>query len=150
MALVRGSLDFKGKAIIEVIISVSSRYRERIGLKKFEDKTNRFGISPTFQYKGFALLDTGASLSAVDMAVPKKLGLISKGPVPMDSPLGNHNYDAFDIDLYILGKPVMLIPNKIVCSAHLKRQDIDMLIGTDIIRLGTLIFNKGTTFSFSI
>ena len=151
MALIQGNLDRKGRAFVEVTITPSLLYRMAIGLNKFSDARNHLGIAGNFQYKGLALIDTGATVSSIDVGVAKKIGLVSKGPVPVDTPKGNHDYDAFDIDLYIsMQGKLSLLENKIVIASFLKAQGVDMLIGADIIRLGTLIFDRGATFKFSI
>ncbi len=151
MGLIQGTLDHKGRAFVEVIVTPSALYRKAVGLELFEDKRNHIGISKIFQHKGLALIDTGATVSSIDEDIPKKLNLITKGPVPVDTPKGKHDHLAFDIDLYIsMQGKLSLIENKIVIDSILKPQGIDMLIGTDIIKLGTLIFEKGRTFRFSI
>lgn len=151
MGLIQGTLDHKGRAFVEVIITPSAFYRRAVGLQKFEDKRNHLGIASSFQHKGMALIDTGATVSSIDEEIPKKLTLVTKGPVPVDTPKGKHDHLAFDIDLYIsMHGKLSLIENKIVIDSILKPQGIDMLIGADIIKLGILILDRGRTFKFSI
>jgi hypothetical protein len=151
MGLIRGILNEKGQAFVQVIITPSQLYREMRGIEMFRDNKNHLGISAAFQYRGLALIDTGASASSLDIGIPGKLNLVSKGLVPVHTPKGHHDYNAFDIDLYIsMGSVLSLIKNKIVIASTLKPQGLDMLIGTDILRLGKLVFERGRTFTFEI
>ena len=109
------------------------------------------GIAPQFRYKAKALIDTGASCTSIDLVVAEKLQLVTKGKVPVHSPRGNHDYDAYDIDLFIgMQNNLTLLQNRIVIASDIQAQGIHMLIGTDIIKLGVLVFNKGRDFSFSL
>jgi|WetSurMetagenome_2_1015567.scaffolds.fasta_scaffold454296_2 hypothetical protein len=151
MASITSSLDVKGRAFVKVIITPSAFYQEAIGVDKFKaDTGGLLGIADKYQYRGRALIDTGASCSSIDLDVAKKLGLVMRGQVPVNSPKGKHDYDAFDIDIFIGMDNLVLIPNRMVVACDIKAQGIQMLIGTDIIKLGTLVFEKGQTFRFSI
>jgi hypothetical protein len=149
MGSIASNLDDKGRAFVKVIITPSAFYREAIGLDKFKGN-GVLGMANKYQYEGNALIDTGASCSSIDLDVAKKLGLVMRGQVAVNSPKGKHDYEAFDIDLFIGMNNLVLIPNRIVVASDISAQGIQMLIGTDIIKLGTLVFDRGKTFNFSI
>lgn len=152
MGSIKSRLDEKGRAFIDVIITPSTLYREAVGIDKFKG-TGRslLGIGTEFRYKAKALIDTGASCTSIDLTVAKKLNLITKGKVPVHSPRGNHDYDAYDIDIFLgMENRLNLLQNRIVIASDIQAQGIHMLIGTDIIKLGILTFNKGRDFSFSL
>ena len=97
-----------------------------------------------------ALIDTGASTTAISQKVIKKLRLVARGTTKVytsnkDSEIRNE-YDValeFDTDAYIRILRVL--------DANLEDHSIDCLIGRDVLEHGTLIYNgpeKQITLSF--
>ncbi|OGX26522.1 MAG: hypothetical protein A3D10_01415 [Omnitrophica WOR_2 bacterium RIFCSPHIGHO2_02_FULL_48_11] len=97
-----------------------------------------------------ALIDTGASTTAISQKVIKKLRLVARGTTKVytsnkDSEIRNE-YDValeFDTDAYIRILRVL--------DANLEDHSIDCLIGRDVLAHGTLIYNgpeKQITLSF--
>jgi predicted aspartyl protease len=153
MGSITNRLDEKGRAFVDVVIQPSSLFREAVGNDRFQTKNNSlFGLDRKFSYQTRALIDTGASVTSIDFDVAEKLGLVSKGSTPVHSPKGTHDHSIFDIDLYIGmdRKNFLLLPNKIVIASDIGSQGMHMLIGTDILKLGKLVFDRGSVFSFEI
>ena len=90
--------------------------------------------------KVLALIDTGASTTAISKKVVKKLKLVPRGTVKVytssKAPEIRNEYDVslkFDTDAYL--------PLLRVLSANLQDHSIDCLIGRDVLQHGTLIYN---------
>jgi predicted aspartyl protease len=152
MGSIISRLDDKGRAFVDVVITPSSFFQVAIGKEKFAGLPgDQFGVGAKFKYKCKALIDTGASVSSIDSDVAEKLGLVTKGAVPVNSPTGQNDHNAYDVDLFVcMGETYIWIDNRIVISSNIKKQGIHMLIGTDILKLGRLVFEKGETFSLTI
>ncbi|MEY3442567.1 MAG: hypothetical protein RLZZ519_848 [Bacteroidota bacterium] len=95
---------------------------------------------PVPSFIGLALIDTGASSSAIDYSVAKKLGLISYDFQEVLTPAGSTIQSVYDATIVIplrddLGFDVQ------VFGADLERQAFDVLIGRDILRYCTLIYS---------
>lgn len=104
---------------------------------------------------GTFLVDTGASCTCVDDALIAALGLQPTGRVQISTPstAGKpHFCDQFDISIFLPSSVVNvghLIPAIPVVSTHLRSQGIDGLIGRDVLKDCTLIYN-GTADLFTI
>ena len=95
-----------------------------------------------------ALIDTGASGTAVSKKVVKGLILVARGVTTISTPSSDaHPTNMYDIDLYLPNK--VGVRNVPVIEATLTAQNIDCLIGRDILRAGVLIYN-GYTNSFTL
>lgn len=151
MASIKGKLDDTGRAVLSVIIVPSLAYRQAKGLEEFKAK-NSIGIKSSFQFSGRALIDTGASVTSIDRTVAQELNLIPKGQVPVKSVTGENNHNIFDIDLFMGmdNKRILLIEDRFVVASDIKGQGFIALIGTDVLKLGILRFNKGEYFQFEI
>ena len=93
------------------------------------------------QVKGIGLIDTGASMSAIDANIATNLQLISRDYVPVLTPSGISNHYTYDIAVMLpaqLGLKMFFIE---VTGADLSLQPYDFLIGRDILEQCTLIFN---------
>lgn len=96
------------------------------------------------------LWDTGASSSAINASVAKKIGLKPTGQIKLRTAGGFTIADTFFVDLVLPNKMVMKCLN--VAAANLGAET-DMLIGMDVISQGNLIIeNRGgiTRFSFGL
>jgi hypothetical protein len=104
---------------------------------------------------GTFLIDTGASCSCVDPGIIAGLGLQPTGRVAISTPstAGTlHFCDQFDISIFIPSAVATvghLIPAIPVVETHLRPQGIDGLIGRDVLKDCTLIYN-GTAGLFTI
>lgn len=96
---------------------------------------------------GVFLVDTGASLTAVDAAIIIPLGLNPTGAVMIHTPLTAGNavsMPQFDLMVYVPGaanSQGWLIESIPVMASSFAGQDIDGLIGRDIIDRGLLVYN---------
>lgn len=94
------------------------------------------------------LWDTGASKSSINQKIVDDLSLIPVGKVNISTANGVVAVNAYFIDIGLPNHVV--IPNVMVSCADLG-EDIDVLIGMDIIRHGDFSItnvNQKTTFSF--
>ena len=113
------------------------------------------GIAAPGPATGTFLIDTGASCTVVDPELVKGLGLQPTGRVGISTPStagGIHHCDQFDVSIFIPGGPSAgghLIPALPVVATHLRSQGIDGLIGRDVLKDCTFIYN-GTAEMFSI
>jgi hypothetical protein len=104
---------------------------------------------------GTFLIDTGASCTCVDSGLISTLGLQPTGNVAISTPstAGKpHFCDQFDISIFIPGgTPAAghVIPAIPIVATHLRTHGIDGLIGRDVLKDCTLIYN-GTAGMFTI
>lgn len=95
------------------------------------------------------LWDTGASKSAVSLKVVKELGLLSVGEETISTSNGVNTFNNYLIDVTLPNN--IKITNVFVTGSDF--EDVDMLIGMDIISLGDFSItnvNNATTFTFRI
>ena len=99
--------------------------------------------------KGIALWDTGATSSCISDSVAGKLDLKPTGMMNIKTPSGSKEVRTFLVNIKLPNYlSVVDVP---VCETDIGNQDIDVLIGMDIILLGDFsvsIFNDRTVFSF--
>lgn len=96
------------------------------------------------------LWDTGASKSSIDKRVAKELGLISVGRSSVSTANGVMPVETYFVDLTL---PNHVTVRYVLVSGADLGDDIDLLIGMDIIGLGDFSItntNRATTFSFRI
>ena len=103
-----------------------------------------------------ALVDTGASFTAIEPSVLQKLSLTPTGTIEIATPStgqGTHTTDTFDIDFAIGAGPndsPFVMPNLRVAAAELfSRQGIHALIGREILQRHVFIYN-GSMNQFSV
>jgi hypothetical protein len=86
------------------------------------------------------LIDTGASCSAIDVAIAPFLGLTNHGTSKIQTPSGEKDHLTFDIDLNFTTHNYA-INNLRVVEADLKtKQGIDGLIGRDVLKNALLVY----------
>lgn len=96
---------------------------------------------------GTFLLDTGASATCADPALLAGLMLQPTGRVGISTPTTAgqpHFCDQFDVSIFIPGSAPStghLIPAMPIVATHLRSQGIDGLIGRDVLKDCTLIYN---------
>ena len=99
--------------------------------------------------KARAILDTGASASGVDMSVVRRLHLASRDLSVIQTPAGRSCQFQYEIALHI--PELELWREMRVFGLHLAPQPCDVLLGRDILALGTLVYSgwKGS-FEFCV
>jgi predicted aspartyl protease len=126
--------------VVEVLISPSSI------LKEILQKEGKEIPRPVLARM---LIDTGASISAIKKGIATQLGLKPHGITKIATPSnGAFQCPLYDIDILF---PIhhMVITNVRVIEAIFEGQNIDGLIGRDILKLGLFIYT-GYDNSFSI
>ncbi|MBF0518176.1 MAG: hypothetical protein HQK92_00445 [Nitrospirae bacterium] len=91
---------------------------------------------------GHALIDTGASITAVDIGVINTLGIAPTNISKVYTPQGNTNQEMFPIKINFPGG--MVFNFKSVVGSILKEQGIIALIGRDVLFRGVFIYNGST------
>ncbi len=99
--------------------------------------------------KVLALIDTGASGTAVSDKVVQHLHLVARGVTNISTPsTASHPVNVYDASLSLPNH--VRIDNIPVIGANLSAQNIDCLIGRDILKHAVLIYNGYTqTFTLS-
>ncbi|MBL7129218.1 MAG: retroviral-like aspartic protease [Ignavibacteria bacterium] len=89
--------------------------------------------------KVIGLIDTGASKTAIDKNIASELNLIARDKQKVLTPSGDSEHYLYDI-VIVLENIKYLIPLQ-VFGAVLDKQPYDVLLGRDILRYCTLIYN---------
>lgn len=98
--------------------------------------------------KVVALIDTGASGTAISTKVVQELKLVARGVTTISTPSSDsHPTNVYDVDLFLPNK--VGVNNVLAIEATLTTQNIDCLIGRDVLQHGVLIYN-GYTGSFTL
>lgn len=125
--------DLKG---IGPIIDVTLYPAAEVVTKYNLDKGERIPSKPCV-----ALIDTGASMSAIDTPLVDELNLISRDLISVQTPAGISNHYTYDVGIQLpkeMGFKTFFIE---VTGSILTHQPYDILIGRDILQNCTLIFN---------
>ncbi|HXE63245.1 MAG TPA: retroviral-like aspartic protease family protein [Bryobacteraceae bacterium] len=98
---------------------------------------------------GWALIDTGASMTCIDDAIAQKLGLpaIDRAKMASASHAGTE-CNVYPISFNIIGLPIQMELHRAI-GANLQSQGLAMLIGRDLLMRCTLHYN-GLTGEFTI
>ncbi|MDY5027140.1 MAG: SEC-C metal-binding domain-containing protein [Oliverpabstia sp.] len=102
-------------------------------------------------YTSKAQWDTGATGTCISGKVIQDLGLLHHGFVNIHTPSGEKTVKKYFVDIVLRND--VTIKNVEVMESEIGNQDIDILIGMDIISLGDFSvsnFNGKTQFSFRI
>lgn len=113
-------------------------------LSEYRDKSMEMPFRPC---RG--LIDTGASISAIDPSIAGALNLIVRNNIPVLTPSGTSHHFTYDVGFMLpseLGFKIYFIE---VTGAELAQQGFDVLIGRDILQYLTLIYN-GADNSFQL
>lgn len=104
---------------------------------------------PIPSIKILALIDTGASGTAISTKVVQQLHLVARGVTTISTPsTDSHPTNVYDVDLHLPNN--VTVYNVQAIEARLTTQNIDCLIGRDVLRHGVLIYNGyATTFTLS-
>lgn len=99
---------------------------------------------------GVALIDTGASITCVDISIIQSLNIQPIGTTTVYTPQGNATQQLFPIKLSFPGTAIVISLNAVLGSVLLA-QNIGALIGRDILSRCVLVYNGPLgSFSFSI
>lgn len=103
---------------------------------------DRQGIPIPSPVGGTALIDTGASITAVDRSIINQLKISPIGMTTVYTPQGSAQQELFPIKLSFVGSPVPIIVNfGQVLGSDLRGQGIFALIGRDVLSSCILIYN---------
>ena len=96
-----------------------------------------------------ALIDTGAGGTCIKPEVVKTLGLVCRGVTQIATPSTKaHSCNLYDVSIHFPNG--VLLPTIMAIEAPLEGQNIQCLIGRDVLAHGILIYNGYTdTFSLS-
>jgi hypothetical protein len=124
-------------ALTDVFIGVSAPRRDSILAGN---------MIPPMPAPATLLLDTGATLSAIDQAMIDRLGIQPTGAININTPTSGQNgvvVPLYDISMTIVepGGPVLTLPAVPVTANDFTGQGIDGLLGRDILATGSLFYN---------
>ena len=106
--------------------------------KKYKNVEDRIIIDTSIKFKNNAykskstLIDTGANISCISKKLVKKLNLVPVGAAKVSTPSGTAILDKYIVNISFKGK--MLFPNVFVLESEIGNQNIDLLIGMDILK----------------
>ena len=90
---------------------------------------------------GQALIDTGASISAVDASVIQSLGVQPVGVVKVNTPSGSANQNQYPVQFVFPGTNLPSLEGTHAIGSVLKSQGILALIGRDVLSRFVLVYN---------
>lgn len=126
--------------ILQIAIGVSQPVRETL--------TEQQQSIPQ-DIQGLALIDTGARSTVIKQGIAQQLGLVPRGIVDISTPsCPSHRCQTYDVGIVFVGFHVG-IPLITVIEAPLQRQNIQCLIGRDVLSKGIFIYH-GFTNEFSL
>jgi hypothetical protein len=137
-----------GGPLLRVLVGVSSPRAQALTSAGLQVPT---GVQGTF------LVDTGASCTCADPDLIQSLGLQPTGRTAIQTPSTAsgppHFCDQYDVSIFIPGNPAVggghLVAALPIIATHLRSQNIDGLIGRDVLNGCTLIYN-GTASIFTL
>ena len=137
MPVIHFELDFNGRPIVELAISLSSNDR----------LTAPEGANPLLLTVN-ALVDTGASRSHIDIRKLDELDLVAAGEDDVHTASTGEvpeKMDRYFVGLSFLGdKPGLIARNLLVCgSDKLAGLRVDMLLGRDVLKTCLLVYDGG-------
>lgn len=100
----------------------------------------REGIPIPGPVTGIALIDTGASITAVDRSIISKLQISPIGVTTVYTPQGSAEQEIFPIKLTFAGSPIFVNFSQVLGS-DLISQGIFALIGRDVLSSCVLVYN---------
>lgn len=90
---------------------------------------------------GFGLLDTGASITGVDLEELKKLNLNKISETPVMTPSGGEIQGIYACQISFPGTQIEEIELSAVMGSDLKRQGLLAILGRDILEKYQLVYN---------
>ena len=116
--------------VIEIVITPSVFYSEKIGIPFSEIKTKRV----------LAMIDTGATASVISYGIAEFLGIEPVGNTYITTPTSTRIH-CFQYDVQLAFPNNVNIASLIVVEAPLEGQHIQCLIGRDVLKHGLFIYN---------
>lgn len=95
---------------------------------------------------GLALIDTGASITAVDQAVLQDLGLTPISVSQVATPGGQVQQPVYACEMTFPGTPIPLLPFNAVIGSQIRVLGYSALIGRDVLRAFQLVYNGAEGF----
>ena len=89
---------------------------------------------------GIGLIDTGASITAIDRSIIQQLEINPVGVSNVFTPQGSAQQELFPVKLSFVGTPIAFNFSSVLGS-ELRNQGIMALIGRDVLSRCVLIFN---------
>lgn len=117
--------------LLQVAISVTPEHAKRL---------SHDGAKPPDPITGYALIDTGASITAVDEGVCQQLGLSSTGVVKMSHAGGEEERMCYPIQVIFPGSPFPAMTNPRVVSCTLGNGHL-LLFGRDLLSRIRMVYN---------
>lgn len=99
---------------------------------------------------GTGIIDTGASITAVDVSIIQQLNIQPVGVSNVFTPQGSTQQELFPVRLLFVGTPIIFNFSSVLGS-DLRKQGIFALIGRDVLSRCILVYNgPAGHFSFSM
>lgn len=120
----------------------------------YDEILKRLKSDVTIQYNGkfdtvTALWDTGATITCISEELARKLSMIPTGQIDMSGSTGSSTQNTYLVDIVLPNN--VKIDDLMVCDSSIGKQNLDMLIGMDIISRGDFAvsnYDNKTVFSF--
>ena len=90
---------------------------------------------------GFALLDTGASITGVDVGILTALGVNPVSTVNVLTPSGQQQQSLYPCRISFPGTPIPALDLNAVTGSQLAAQGLAVLIGRDLLRHFLIVYN---------
>jgi len=119
--------------LIEIFVSPSRAFVEKL-------RSSDPGATVASPIRATAMIDTGASGTVVNPKVIATLGLRAVGSVPIHTPSTTHPLDCDQFYVDISFPKAVSFANALVIRAPLGMQNIDCLIGRDILENAVLTY----------
>lgn len=105
------------------------------------DALQRQGAQIPVARIGLALLDTGASITAVDQRVLTDLGLTPVDVAQVVTPTGVTPQPIYSCNISFPGTPIPTLPFNVVVGSSLAPLGFSVLVGRDVLRFFQVVYN---------
>lgn len=95
---------------------------------------------------GYALIDTGASITAVEQNILVGLGLSPTGVTQIATPGGQAQQPTYACELSFPGTPIPALPFSLVIGSPIQLLGYTVLVGRDVLRYFQLVYNGAEGF----
>lgn len=120
--------------LLEVLISVTPEHKQKLAEQ---------GAKPPEAIQGFALIDTGASITAVDEGVCEQLGLTPTGRIKLSHATGTEDRSCYPVQIFFPGTPLppMGNPQTVSCKLGDGQPRIHLLFGRDLLSRLRMVYH---------